>query len=53
MNLLNFILGMIILFVTDLLMIKYRRKLAKKIKYNCLECKVWDCPNHECRKNRN
>jgi len=34
--------------ISDLLITKYRKYLAKKCNYDCSKCKVWDCQQHSC-----
>ncbi len=47
-----FILGMIFESFCNLLVEPIRRKWRIECGYNCSNCRVWDCPVHECRKHR-
>lgn len=47
-----FILGMIFDYLCNLSVEPIRRKWRKECNFHCSMCKVWDCPVHECRKQR-
>lgn len=38
--------------IIDLWYIWYYKKESKKCNYNCNNCKIWDCPNHWCKRYR-
>lgn len=56
MNIFEFISFLIIMgvfgLINDLFGIWLFKRYSKKANYNCENCKVWDCPNKECRKYR-
>ena len=48
MNILGFLIVIFIFMISEIAVVRLRRKWAKQCNYDCSKCKVWDCQRHIC-----